>query len=116
MTKHYFAGDGNYGDATGLVFIDTTDWAPGAWEYIDILPEGMRAEVAEDIAAGRGVLDEQECPGFIDDACSFKGYVYINFFDPARKQAGGYAWDCPECEANNAYEGDRFDGTEGRVS
>ena len=35
MRIHYFAEDGNYGSADGLVIVDTSDWTEDEWEIID---------------------------------------------------------------------------------
>jgi len=35
MTLTYFAADGNYGDATGMVIIDTTGWTDEDFEALD---------------------------------------------------------------------------------
>lgn len=98
--KHYFSPDGNYGDATGLVVIDTEDWSPADWDYIEGLSEGRRAEVAEDLEAGRGSLDFQDCT-----VCTFTGSVFRRFVDMERGEDGGYTWTCPQCESVHDWEG-----------
>lgn len=50
MTKHYFAADGNYGDAEALTIIDTTDWTPEEWEELENVHESDRAAMAASIA------------------------------------------------------------------
>lgn len=110
MVKHYFSTDGNYGNAEGLVIIDTTDWSAEVWAYIEGLDEGYRAEVTEDIAAGRGSIDQQDCPEYMDEAltveCGFTGPVYRQFVDPERGEDGGYTWTCPDCETEHEWEGE----------
>lgn len=117
MTQHYFATDGNYGDAKGMVVIDTTHWTRDQWDYIENLSEGQRAEVTEDIAAGKGSIDQQDCPhgwqeedpntGAIREVeCGFVGQVYRAFYDPERGEEGGYTWECPNCETAHDWEGE----------
>lgn len=43
---HYFALDGNYGDAAGLTVIDTGDWTESDFAIIDEASDGDRPEVA----------------------------------------------------------------------
>lgn len=111
MSKTYFTTDGTYGDAEGLVVLDTTGWTPDHWDYIATLSDGRRAEVGEDLAAGLGSLDQQDCPFIYEDAefdgaCGFSGIVYRQFFDVERGADGGYTWECPECGTTNDYEGE----------
>lgn len=47
MSKHYFAADGNYGSAEGLVVVDTSDWTEEEWEVIDCARESERPEIAK---------------------------------------------------------------------
>jgi hypothetical protein len=52
----YFASDGNYGPADGLVVVDTTWWSDTDWEVIEEAKESHRAVVAWAIARDkRGV-------------------------------------------------------------
>ena len=37
--NHYFATDGNYGNAENLVIIDTADWTEDEWDIIEQSPE-----------------------------------------------------------------------------
>lgn len=111
MSKTYFAADGNYGDAEGLVILDTTGWTPDHWGYIAMLSDGQRAEVGEDLAAGRGSIDQQDCPFIYEDAefdgaCEWSGYVYRHFEYPEQGADGGYTWTCPRCDTEHNYEGE----------
>jgi hypothetical protein len=38
----YFAADGNYGDATGLVIVDTSTWDEETWNHIEEVQESFR--------------------------------------------------------------------------
>jgi len=49
--SHYFAKDGNYGDALGLVVVDTSDWTEEHWVLIDEAMDDERPEIAEEINA-----------------------------------------------------------------
>lgn len=62
MTTTYFAADGNYGDAEGLVMIDTTDWTEDEWMTIEYAPENERARIAQELE--REVNDQ---PTLFDD-------------------------------------------------
>lgn len=35
MSIHYFAVDGNYGDASLMCVIDTSDWTEAMWDTIE---------------------------------------------------------------------------------
>lgn len=47
--SHYFAADGNYGDALDLVVVDTADWSDEDWALIDEAFDGDRPKIAEEI-------------------------------------------------------------------
>jgi hypothetical protein len=53
MTKqqqqHYFASDGNYGDADGIGVFDTTNWTDREWELINDATDGRRLRIARNI-------------------------------------------------------------------
>jgi hypothetical protein len=51
MIKHYFATDGSYGDAEGLVIIDTSDWTDDEWGLVEDAPDDQRAAIAASLAA-----------------------------------------------------------------
>lgn len=42
----YFAVDGNYGTADGLVVVDTTEWSESDWQAIDEVGDADRANLA----------------------------------------------------------------------
>lgn len=52
MSQHYFASDGNYGDADQIVLIDTTRWTPADWARIEAASDGHRFQVAKRIDEG----------------------------------------------------------------
>lgn len=52
MTTHYFATDGNFGDAEGLVIVDTSEWDDDDWAAIDFAPDSDKARIAKAIADG----------------------------------------------------------------
>lgn len=47
---HYFAIDGNYGDASRMVVLDTSDWLEEDWTEIDECLDYERVERALDIS------------------------------------------------------------------
>lgn len=53
MTKHYFAADGNYGDATDGIIIDTERFTESDWEEIESAHDSERTEVAIRISRNR---------------------------------------------------------------
>lgn len=46
MSKVYFAADGSYGTAAGLIVIDTADWTQDDWDSVESSSDGDRAVVA----------------------------------------------------------------------
>jgi len=46
MNLTYFAADGNYGDATGMVIIDTTGWTDEDFAELDEASDGDRPREA----------------------------------------------------------------------
>ena len=42
----YFALDGNYGDASGLLVLETTFWREVGWEILESASDSQRANVA----------------------------------------------------------------------
>ena len=52
--QHYFAQDGNYGDATELIIVDTTNWTEDDWLLIEDATDSERADMAERITIERG--------------------------------------------------------------
>lgn len=53
MTKHYFAADGNYGDAHNGVVVDTERFTESDWEEIENAHDSERADVAIRISGER---------------------------------------------------------------
>jgi hypothetical protein len=51
MSTSYFSTDGNCGDATGLVIIDTSDWTDGEWAIILSAPDDERSQIAKEISS-----------------------------------------------------------------
>jgi len=39
----YFAKDGSYGDASGLVILDTSKWTEETWQMIEETSDGFRS-------------------------------------------------------------------------
>lgn len=52
MALTYFAADGSYGDADGLIILDTRAWGPNDWSLIDNVTDNDRASIAYTIANG----------------------------------------------------------------
>jgi hypothetical protein len=64
MTKHYFAVDGNFGNAEGLVTIDTSDWTEDEWFAIDDASDSDRIRVALELAEAHDEEIQPKLPGF----------------------------------------------------
>ena len=47
---HYFALDGNYGNADGIVLVDTADWSEDDWSAVEMAGDSDRASVAYALA------------------------------------------------------------------
>lgn len=56
MALTYFAADGSYGDAHGLIILDTRGWGNDDWNKIDASPDGERIIVALENAVQNGDL------------------------------------------------------------
>lgn len=56
--NHYFADDGNYGDANGLVVIDTALFTDEDWTLIEEATDWDRPKLARDIALQKVAEDE----------------------------------------------------------
>lgn len=50
---HYFAGDGNYGDATEIVIVHTDDWTNEDWDKVMDASDNQRAQIASEIAEAK---------------------------------------------------------------
>lgn len=51
---YYFANDGIFGDATELIFVDTTNWTEDDWDLIDDCEPSERQDIAKRISEERG--------------------------------------------------------------
>lgn len=49
-TDSYFATDGSYGSASGLVVADTTNWSSSMWALVEACSDDVRQELAEHFA------------------------------------------------------------------
>lgn len=50
MATSYFAIDGNYGNADGIVIVDTSDWSEDDWSAVEMAGDADRASVAYALA------------------------------------------------------------------
>ena len=53
---HYFAIDGNYGNADGIVLCQTQEWSEEDWTEIEHATDSERANVAVEISRQYGNL------------------------------------------------------------
>lgn len=56
MALTYFAQDGSYGDAAGLIIIDTRAWNNNEWDRAEMAHDRDRASIALQIAVENGDL------------------------------------------------------------
>lgn len=49
MTTHYFAADGNYGDASGILIVHSDHFTEEEWEEIDTSHDSTRVEVVTEL-------------------------------------------------------------------
>jgi len=54
-TIHYFAMDGNFGNADGIVLVQTQDWTEADWEEVENASDHERANVAIEVSKQYGV-------------------------------------------------------------
>ena len=54
MALTYFAGDGSYGDASGLVILDTRAWNNEQWDRVEGVSDYERAAMAANVALENG--------------------------------------------------------------
>ena len=50
MEPHYFAEDGNFGNADGIAILDTSQWTEDDWMEIESSEDYARADTARQIA------------------------------------------------------------------
>ena len=55
MTIHYFAADGNFGNATNLVIVDTTDWTDEEWADVEYAIDDQRSTTALSLSTAKKV-------------------------------------------------------------
>lgn len=64
MQQHYFASDGNFGDATEIIIVDTDHWQPYEFEAVTECADSDRVNVARVImkwqAEGRPELPDYD--------------------------------------------------------
>jgi hypothetical protein len=56
VATSYFAIDGNYGNADGIVIVETSDWSEDDWSAVEMAGDADRASVAYALAKS----DEQQ--------------------------------------------------------
>lgn len=47
---HFFSNDGSYGDADGILVVDTDTWTDEDWRDINDASDSTRLDIAKDIA------------------------------------------------------------------
>lgn len=53
---HYFAIDGNFGNADGIVLCQTQDWTEEDWDRVETCTDDERANIAVEISRQYGNL------------------------------------------------------------
>ena len=54
MALTYFAQDGSYGDAAGLIIIDTRAWNQDEWDRVDTAHDRDRVRIALEVGMENG--------------------------------------------------------------
>ena len=54
MALTYFAADGSYGDAAGLVILDTRVWNQEQWDAVETASDYERVAIALNVALEEG--------------------------------------------------------------
>ena len=49
MATHFFSNDGSYGDAKGILIVDTDQWSEEDWRDIDDACDMTRLAIAKEI-------------------------------------------------------------------
>ena len=57
MALTYFAADGSYGDAAGLIILDTRAWNKEQWDEVEEASDYVRAAIASRIARVNGEIE-----------------------------------------------------------
>lgn len=57
MTMMYFAADGSYGDAEGLVVVDTADWSDDEFDAVVGCADSERRDLARELKSNGGSRD-----------------------------------------------------------
>lgn len=60
MTIHYFAKDGNFGDAKDLVIVDTSDWTEDEWADIEYAIEPNRPLIALSLSTAKKAMSPDQ--------------------------------------------------------
>lgn len=58
IQNHYFSPDGNFGDANGLVIVQTMAWNHNDWEELENVHESERSEKALEISSRYDIAEE----------------------------------------------------------
>lgn len=61
----YFAADGSYGDAAGLIIIDTSEWNEEEWAIIDEARDSERVRLAYELSTD--APDQPALPGLEEE-------------------------------------------------
>ena len=54
MALTYFANDGSYGDAAGLIILDTRAWNQEQWDEVEMAHDRERVAIALNVALENG--------------------------------------------------------------
>ena len=54
MALTYFANDGSYGDARGLIILDARDWNDDQWDAVEMAHDRERVAIAINSALENG--------------------------------------------------------------
>lgn len=85
INKHYFTDDGTYGDARGLITLDTRNFTPEEWAWVEEASDGERVRIAITcfVRSFYRIRNESESGlpcmhcHFVDESDTDCGYVWI---------------------------------------
>jgi len=88
IRKHYFTDDGTYGDAREMIILDTSNFTPEEWEWVEEASDGERVRIAITCyvrsfyrirnESESGLPCEHCC--FVEESDTESGYVWITCY------------------------------------
>jgi len=96
LPKHYFASDGNYGDAAGLLVVDSGAYTPEEWEELEAATDSTRLGLARELAARKGYAWTSESV-IVCDGCNSPMLPNLSTWE----DSDGCGWICTDGDCSN---------------